>query len=263
MDELNSTPNATAMPLKPPNVLKQYMIGFNYMLKGFKYAKDNPGYIGLLIVPFLISIAIYGLSFYLFTIYSTDLVEYIFPKPENILILILWYLTVAVAYIIILTIMLFTFMVLTNILCSPFYDLISQKLERSLSGKAFSDDLNLAGQLKKGLLLIKEEIKKALFVAILPALMLLIPVIGVFLAGILGALFIAWEYLDYSLSRHEIHLKNRLTFIFRHKFYLLGFGTPLMIPILNLFLFPLAIMGATLLYFEQIHSSLKGSLNNA
>ncbi len=235
--------------------IKEYLIGLSYMKKGFSFIRQNPSYISFLSLPFLLTFTIYGLSFYFFALYSNDLVSLIFPKPEDGWFWIsIWYATVAVAYLVVLTLMLFTFMILTNILCSPFYDVISQRIERTLQGKPENPNLTLFGEMKKILTLVKEEIKKALFVAILPAIMLLIPVIGVFLAATIGALFIAWEYIDFSLSRHRLHLKDRLSVLNQNKFYFLGYGTLLMVPFLNLLLFPFAIVGATLLYYEKIHS---------
>ncbi len=224
------------------------------MGKGFSFLKKRPKYLSLLIFPLIISFLVYGVAIYMFTVHGTAIMAYVFPKPETWILLMLWYATLVLAYIVVLAIMSFTFMTISNIISCPFYDLVSAKLEREYLPKNKTAHLPLRKQFLNSLILVKEELKKAIFVALIPILLVCIPGWGVFPATVVGAVFIAWEYVDFSVIRHRTLFKDRLKIAWNNIFYLFGFGSLLMIPILNLFLFPFAIVGATLLYFEHMHA---------
>jgi CysZ protein len=96
----------------------------------------------------------------------------------------------------------------------------------------------------------KEEVKKALLMLVVPIPLLLIPVVGAILSFIVAGVFIAWDYVDFSLSRDYPLLKDRIKAVWRYKLILLGFGCPLLIPFLGLLIMPFAILGSTKLYFD-------------
>jgi CysZ protein len=152
-----------------------------------------------------------------------------------------------VLYVLLLVVMFYTFIILSNIIASPVYDHISSRYERVVirGDKSTEDSLN-----SHMLRVIWEEAKKALFAIAIPLLLILIPVIGPILSFITASVLIAWDYVDYSLSRKTPFFKDRFQLVWGHKMTFLGFGIPLVIPFLGLLVLPFAILGATILYHE-------------
>ena len=107
------------------------------------------------------------------------------------------------------------------------------------------------------LTVMKEEVKKAVLMLLIPLPLFFIPVVGAVLSFIVAAVFIAWDYMDFSLSRDCPLLKDRIKAVWRYKLILLGFGCPLLIPFLGLTIMPFAILGSIKLYFDSI----KGTSN--
>jgi len=97
-----------------------------------------------------------------------------------------------------------------------------------------------------------EEFKKGLVIISIPPALFLIPKIGLCLAFMVLISMLAWDYIDFSLSKDFPLLKDRIKLAWRYKFYLLGFGLPLGIPFVNMMLIPFAILGATKLYYDEI-----------
>jgi len=158
-------------------------------------------------------------------------------------------------YLIVLMVMFYTFIVFSNVLASPVYDYISTRYERIHYQDAHHKQA--ASPAKGVLTVVKEEVKKALLMLVIPLPLLLIPVVGTVLSFIVAGIFIAWDYVDFSLSRDCPLLKDRIREVWRHKLILLGFGWPLLIPFLGLIIMPFAILGSTKLYFDRMKESPK------
>jgi uncharacterized protein involved in cysteine biosynthesis len=95
------------------------------------------------------------------------------------------------------------------------------------------------------------EFLKAFFVIFLPLVLMFIPIVNMF-AGFLSAFLIGWDFYDYPLARRGWGFKERFKFVFREFWTILGFGFWLMIPLVHLFLVPLAVAGGTILNVEAL-----------
>jgi CysZ protein len=156
-------------------------------------------------------------------------------------------------YLILLVVMFYTFLVFSNILASPVYDYISTKYERMYYPNARPD--TPAASRRGMLTVMKEEVKKALLMLVIPLPLFFIPAVGPVLSFLVAAVFIAWDYTDFSLSRDCPLLKDRIKAVWRYKVFFLGFGCPLLIPFLGLTMMPFAIIGSTKLYFDRIRET--------
>lgn len=239
--------------------ITNFSSGLSFHGKGVRFGFRHPKLLGLAVLPFLMTLVLYIFAFHLFTLYAEALLQMIWSvDPEGSSRYVGWlywiYMHVVkyLLYAVVLVIMFYTFIVLSNILASPFYDHIATKYEQDYARKEGSDRKSGSESGKSILGIIKEELKKAAFMLCIPLILMFIPVIGGFLGFIVAALFVAWDYVDFSLSRDHPLLKERLRRLWRHKFSLIGFGFPLVIPFLGLFLLPFAILGATRLYYEKI-----------
>lgn len=213
---------------------------------GLRYAFARKSLLPLIALPFVITILLFAAGFYAFSAYSDAMLAYFWNPPADaagFFGALAWVWTHVVKYFLYLVLFVMTyflFMVAANVIASPFYDVISKRIMPGESGEGM-------GIFR----VILEELKKALFVLAIPLLLLVIPVIGQILSPIAAMTVLAWDFLDFSLSRERPDFKGRLGYVRRRMFLLLGFGVPLVIPILNILLFPFAIVGATLLFRDD------------
>jgi CysZ protein len=231
--------------------------GLRFHIRGIRFGFGNLSFLILSVVPFLITLALYTFAFYMFTLYADDLLRMVWHvetgKSSTYVGWLYWtYLHVVklLLYLIVLVVMFYTFVVLSNVLASPVHDYISTKYERMQYQDAPQEQ---AAPPAKGMLTVmKEEVKKALLMLFIPLPLLFIPVVGAVLSFVVAGIFIAWDYVDFSLSRDYPLLKDRIKAVWRHKLILLGFGCPLLIPFLGLIIMPFAILGSTQLYFDRM-----------
>lgn len=234
--------------------------GLAFHKKGILFGFKNPSFLGLALLPFVTTLVLYGIGFYLFSSHADSLLNHLWhPDPGQTSSFVGWlywaYLHIVrfFLYGLLLVVMFYIFIVISNILASPVYDRIAVKYERlqcSIDLKSASES---PGQ---GVLtIIKEELKKAVFALAIPLVLLFIPVVGAFLGFLAAAILITWDYVDYSLSKERPRFKSRLQAVWHHKFSFLGYGAPLVIPFFGLLILPFAILGATILYHETMKES--------
>ncbi len=237
-------------------ILKDFGLGLGAHLKGMRFAFANKGYLPLLLLPFFLTLILYSAGFYVFTLYIDQLLNFFWTpaatEATGFMASLRWlyvHLLSAVLYILLFAIMYFAFMIIANILASPLYDMIAGRIGRRNEYKA----LRPAQESDIGILrTVLEEIKKAVFVLALPLMLLFIPIIGAPLSLLLAMILLAWDFLDFSLSRDDPSFAGRLRFVRKHSSLLLGFGAPLLVPFMHIALYPFAILGASLLYQEKL-----------
>lgn len=237
-------------------LIKDPLAGIFAHTKGMKYAFGNKGYLPLLFIPFALTVILYVVGFYVFTVYSDAMLAYFWhvaPDQASGATGVVYWLYVNVlkyiVYLVVLALMYFLFMVLTNIFASPIYDIISHKIATQ-----YAQEHNLPAPAPVEISIpriVMEEIKKAGFVLLIPLVLMFIPVIGAALSLLFAMALIAWDFVDFSLARDKPVFRDRLKYVMSHKLMLLGFGCLMLVPVLNFVLFPFAIMGASLLYQEQ------------
>jgi uncharacterized protein involved in cysteine biosynthesis len=244
--------------------VRQISEGFGFHVRGIRFSFRNLSFLGLCTFPFLMTLTLYVLGFYIFTLYADDLLNLAWhieagERSKYIGWLYWAYMHIVkfFLYVLVLVLMFYTFIIFSNILASPVYDHISAKYEQACcqhvrEGQAPSSSRGM-------FTIMKEELKKAVLMLVIPLTLLFIPVIGAFLGFVVGAVFIAWDYVDFSLSRDYPLLKDRIRALWRHKFFLLGFGCPLLIPLLGLMILPFAILSGTKLYFDKMKGGTSGS----
>jgi CysZ protein len=237
--------------------LKAFSEGWKFHIRGIRFGFNHRSFLILSALPFLFTLALYIFAFYMFILHADDMLRmiwYVEAGGSSTLLGWLYWTYIHVVkfllYLILLVVMFYTFIVFSNVLASPIYDYISTKYEKMYHRTASPEQ---AASHRKGVLTVmKEEVKKALLMLVVPLPLFLIPVVGPVLSFIVAAVFIAWDYTDFSLSRDSPLLKDRMKAVWRYKFILLGFGCPLLIPFLSLTIMPFAIIGSTKLYYDRI-----------
>lgn len=166
---------------------------------------------------------------------------------------ILWIIFIVIFW----TTMSYIFVYASNLFSLPFNGLLSIKTETMLGQKpgASMSSMALICDVPR---LLGRQLKLLMYwlpKAILCLIIFFIPIIHI-IAPILWFLFNAWmmsmQYMDYPMDNHEISFNDMRYRLAQKRGYFLGFGSAIllmsMIPIVNLFVMPAAVIAATKLY---------------
>lgn len=238
--------------------LRGFSEGWGFHIAGIRLGLNNISLMCLSVLPFLITLSLYIFAFVMFTQHTDTLLSMIWriesSESSRYVGWLYWaygHVVKFLLYLVLLVIMLYSFIMLSNVLASPIYNHIVTRYERIY----YSQHPRRQGghTSAKGFLgVVGEEMKKALFMLILPLPFIFVPFIGPLLGFFVAALCVAWDFVDFSLSRDYPMLKDRLKAVWHQKLLLLGFGSPLLIPFFGLLLMPFAILGATALYYGRM-----------
>ena len=231
--------------------------GLSVYVKGFRWLQKHPSYFILLLLPMAISLLLLAATWGLFTKYHDSVLALImFDKPGTFLLIALYYLAKATLYIVLFVMSLIFYMLVLNVISAPIYDLVSAAVEKDLTGRA-DDETSLW----EAFLLMKEELKKVLFIFLVSVLLLLIPGVNI-ISPLITAFFVGWEFYDFSLARKKWPFKKRLGFVFKHIWSVTGFGLWLLIPGGQMILMPLAVVGGTMLAVEDLNRTENANKGN-
>lgn len=161
-----------------------------------------------------------------------------------------------------LLILFLTFSAAANLIGAPFNGILAERVEIYLAGPQAHPPAQGWRELLTGAVpALLNECRKLAYFTIVGALVLilyLIPVLNVLfpLAWLLfGAWMLALEYLAYPMENHGFTLSQVRKAIKSRRLTVLGFGLCAslltMIPIVNFFIMPAAVAGATALWTEQ------------
>lgn len=233
--------------------------GFGYFFQGLKLAL-TPGIRRFVLFPLLANILLVGSAlFYLFSHLNdwiTGWISYI-PDWLSWLSYLLW----PVLTITILGTFSYIFSTLANLIAAPFNGLLAEKVEEKLCGKLDSDQ-NLVNIIKDTPRIIARELQKIVYFlpkAIGLFILLFIPALGQTLGPVLWFIFSAWvmaiQYCDYPFDNHKVSFHEMRQDLKQNQSKAYGFGVCVAfftaIPILNLFVMPIAVCGATAMWVEE------------
>ncbi len=170
------------------------------------------------------------------------------PQPQEFWRLTLYYVTWAIVNIMFLILSFVSFLLLTNVLAAPVLEVVSMAVEKDITGEPVPET-----SLLQSLKLITVELKKALFILTVSTLLLFIPIINV-ISFVMTAFLLGWNFYDYPLARRGWSFRQRIKFVFKHFWSVTGFGLWLMIPLIQIILMPLAIVGGTKLNLDHLRN---------
>ncbi|MEU3603370.1 EI24 domain-containing protein [Streptomyces sp. NPDC006798] len=232
--------------------------GFGYLMKGQRWVVTRGRWLGLGLLPGLVTLVLYlgalvGLFFG-----ADDFVVWVSPFADD------WsspWLGIfrgtltALTFGLGLFLAVITFTAVTLLVGQPFYESLSEEVDRSEggavpeSGNSFWRDLWISARDSVRIL-----IRVACYGVILFALGF-VPVLGQTVVPVLGfcvsGFFLAEELTAVALQRRGTVLKERLRLLRSRRMLALGFGVPLtlafLVPFVAVFLMPGAVAGATLM----------------
>jgi CysZ protein len=234
--------------------------GFHYFLSGFSLIRTK-GIKRFVIIPLLINLVLFGTAFTWVFMNLGESIEWMLGfVPDflswlkDALAFILWPLAVISA----LLIFALLFGTIANFIAAPFNGLLSEKLERHLTGEALGDE-SVTDMLKDVPRILGREWRKLVYYiprAIICLLFLLVlPIFGQVIWFLFGAWMMAVQYCDYPFDNHKVDFKPMRQILKEDRFRNVSFGMCVsvasFIPLVNLVVMPVAVCGATALFVDK------------
>lgn len=222
--------------------------GPRHLLLGFRLLLQ-PGVRGLMLVPLAGNIVVYALAAAL-AFYGVDAaLDRWLPAALDWLRWILFPL----AAVLMLLLAFFTFTLVANLLLAPFNGLLSERVERALTGSSRAVDTPLAWSTIKRVL--RQESRRLLYIGVrvLGVFLLgLVPVVGLAAVPVglaLGAWLLALEFAGNPLGNWGMGFAQQREFLRANRNGMFGFGLAAMglalVPVVNFALLPAGVAGMT------------------
>ncbi len=244
-------------------------LGFNYLLRGLKLI-TQPGLRLFVLIPLAINIIIFavlvGLSLHQISELINGFMNWL---PDwgwlDFIRWILWPLAVGM----ILTVVMYTFSIIANMIAAPFNGLLAEKAEELLTGQPV-DGYETIGQAIAGFpKSISREILKLLYylpLALVVLILTFIPVINIAAPVfwfVLGAWMMSIQYCDYPADNNLHNFGAIKKALRQQRLSASGFGAGAMlgtmIPVVNFIIMPVAVCGATVFWVEELKGVVEGA----
>ena len=224
------------------NPFYHFVWGVRFFFFGLRTLMRNSDLLGLSLVPMLLTLAlILGLA-----AGSAQLVGWLFrdslsPELQLVAKALMFLLAILIAY--------FMYLPVARVLLAPFAEALSRRTHSINTGQTFQqNNQRWARAMLEGLKLVIFQSVVALTAL---ALGLAFPPVGAPI-GVAVAIFLGGlDFFDVPLSTRGLRLRRKLSFIWRNKSLAMGFGVAvylmLLIPVINMLLLPVGVIGATLL----------------
>ncbi|MFI6723280.1 EI24 domain-containing protein [Streptomyces sp. R-74717] len=240
-------------------------VGFGYLIKGQRWVGRHGRWFGFGLLPGLITLVLYAAAFVGLGYGADNLVTWATPFADdwsspwlgllrNTLTVLVFALGLFLAVI--------TFTAVTLLVGQPFYESLSEQVDRTEGGEVPESGLPLWRELW---ISARDSVRILVRVGLYSVLLFalgFIPVVGQTVVPVIGfcvtGYFLAEELTAVALQRRGIVLKDRLVLLRGRRMLTLGFGVPLglafLVPFVAVFLMPGAVAGATLLARDLVAS---------
>ncbi|MFF7436714.1 EI24 domain-containing protein [Streptomyces sp. NPDC008122] len=238
--------------------MRDFGVGFRYLLRGQKWVGGHGRRLGFGLLPGLVTLVLYigalvGLGYG-----ADDLTAWATPFADD------WTspwqglfrgALTGLVFAFGLFLAVITFTAVTLLVGQPFYESLSEEVDRSEGGEAPESGLPLWRELW---ISARDSLRIVLRVAFYGLLLFacgFIPVVGQTVVPAIGfcvsGFFLTEELTAVALQRRRVELKERLGLLRGRRMAALGFGVPLtlafLVPFVAVFLMPGAVAGATLM----------------
>ncbi|MDT8403022.1 sulfate transporter CysZ [Sulfuriflexus sp.] len=236
--------------------------GIGYFIRGIGLL-GKPGIRLYVVIPATINILLFAALIIFGYSQFMELVNYLAPSESSWFSWLRWIL-IPIFFVTSLIIVFFTFTLFANLIGAPFNSLLAAAVEKHLTGSLPQSNSNWKAVLKSLIPIMFAELKKMAYYILItiPFLILfIIPVVNI-LAPFLWMLMIAWvmavEYTDYPMGNHEVSFAELRRRLKQRRLMAFGFGGSVMlamsIPVVNFFVMPTAVAGATAMAVEKLKS---------
>lgn len=242
-------------------MLNDFLSGARYLIKGTRLLA-RPELRRFIVIPILINITVFTAAIWLGTIYFETMLDRLMPESSQ-----WWFESVRTIVwilfgVIILLITFFTFTVIANIIGAPFNGLLAEIVEEQLAGKRPGENEGVRQFISTIIPSIANELKKLFYFTVSGVaifLIFLIPGLNI-ISPLAWIIFTSWmlalEYIAYPMENHNIYFSRARKELKGKKSITLGFGLTVMlataIPLINFFVMPSAVAGATAMWLDRL-----------
>ncbi len=235
-------------------------VGFNYLVQGQRWVARHGKQVGFGLIPGLITLVLYAAALTALALWGADFVTWATPFADGWaspwLGLFRGFLT-AVLFALALLLSVVTFTAATLLVGQPFYENLSEKVDRDVSPDGTAPESGLPPW-RELVISARDSLRIVVRAAVWGVLLFglgfipfvgqtVIPVIGFFVTGF----FLTEELTAVAMQRRRVELRDRLALLRSRRTLVWGFGTPLcvafLVPFVAVFLMPGAVAGATLM----------------
>ncbi|MFF9017350.1 EI24 domain-containing protein [Streptomyces sp. NPDC014870] len=241
--------------------MRDFGAGFGYLVRGQKWVGQHGRWLGFGLLPGLVTLVLYVGALIGLGYGADDLTAWATPFADD------WtspwqglfrgFLT-GLVFAFGLFLAVITFTAVTLLVGQPFYESLSEQVDRTEGGDVPESGLPLWRELW---ISARDSLRVLARVALYGILLFacgFIPVVGQTVVPVIGfcvsGFFLAHELTSVALQRRGVELKERLRMLRGRRMLTLGFGVPLvlsfLVPLVAVFLMPGAVAGATLMARE-------------
>ncbi|MGW0463833.1 EI24 domain-containing protein [Streptomyces sp. NPDC003027] len=253
--------------------MRDFGAGFGYLVAGQKWVGRHGRWFGFGLLPGLVTLVLYAGALVGLGYGADDLAAWATPFADD------WtspwqgafrgFLT-ALVFVFGLFLAVVTFTAVTLLVGQPFYESLSEQVDRTEGGDVPESGLPLWRELW---ISARDSLKVLLRVAFYGVLLFacgFVPVVGQTVVPVVGfcvsGFFLAHELTSVALQRRGVELKDRLRMLRGRRTMTLGFGVPLavsfVVPFVAVLLMPGAVAGATLMARELTGEPARGDDGN-
>ncbi|MFF0554747.1 EI24 domain-containing protein [Streptomyces sp. NPDC004266] len=238
--------------------MRDFGAGFKYLLQGQKWVGGHGRWLGFGLLPGLVTLVLYAGALVGLGYGADDLTAWATPFADD------WSspwqgvfrgALTGLVFAFGLFLAVITFTAVTLLVGQPFYESLSEEVDRSEGGEVPESGLPLWRELW---ISARDSLRVLVRVAFYGVLLFacgFIPVVGQTVVPVIGfcvsGFFLAEELTAVALQRRGVELKERLRLLRGRRMAALGFGVPLtlafIVPFVAVFLMPGAVAGATLM----------------
>ena len=232
--------------------------GAGYLVRGAKMLK-HPALRLFVFIPLLVNIVIFGSLIWYGLGYLDELMTDWLGRIPQWLDFIRWILWPLIG----LTVSLLTgylFTAVALLIASPFNALLAEKAEELVTGRPVDSLEGLGAALAAVPRSIVRELSKLVYYLPMALFVLLVSFVlsplAPFLWFLLGAWMMSIQFVDYPMDNHQLSFADVKEAVRSRRLSSMGFGGLVAlctgIPIINFFVVPAAVVGATLLWCEEL-----------
>jgi CysZ protein len=235
--------------------------GASYLTRGARML-THPALRLFVIIPLLINIVIFGSLISIGFSYLTELMDSMLSKLPEWLDFIEWILWPLI-FITVSLITGYLFTAVALIIASPFNSLLAEKAEELITGREVASLEGIRAALMEIPRAIVREIVKLLYYVPMAAFVLLLTfipglnAISPVLWFLLGAWMMSIQFVDYPMDNHQLGFADVKEAVRSRRLSSMGFGGLVAlctsIPIVNFFVVPAAVVGATILWTRELN----------
>ncbi|MDG2046025.1 MAG: sulfate transporter CysZ [Halioglobus sp.] len=232
--------------------------GANYLTRGARLLA-HPSLRHFVIIPLVINTLIFGALITISFSYISDLMDAMLSSIPDWLNFIRWILWPIVG----ITVSLISGYIFTSvalIIASPFNALLAEKAEELITGHPVKSLEGLGAAFLAMPRSVVRELRKLFYylpMAILVLVISFIPGLGAVAWLLLGAWMMSIQFLDYPMDNHQLSFAQVKAAARSRRLTSMGFGGLIAlcasIPLVNFIVVPAAVVGATLLWCEELN----------